>query len=161
MDVEQEPVNTFIEIPVDALFVRQSSWAWIWPAFPWAVLASLSLIIDQITFGVFPLFLATVLVLPRYMSWRKTAYILTNDYLVIVQGSFSKSRRYDVPISQIGSIQVQPGFFGKSLGYFSVLLAIKDRGVISLTYTPQRSQLEERIQERMDTSSLPEREDVQ
>ncbi|MFC1935773.1 PH domain-containing protein [Chloroflexota bacterium] len=125
---------------------------------PWAILASVSFFIDQITFIGLPLILAVVFILPRYVSWRKTAYILTDEYLVVVQGAFTKSQRFDLPISQISDIQVRPGFFGRSLGYASVLLTIKDRGVIGLSYTPERSALVEHIQARIDISSLPEGE---
>ncbi len=158
MDAEEEKVNELIEIPADAIIVRQSNWAWVWFTVPWVILATVSLFIDQITFVGIPLILAVFIILPRYLSWRKTAYILTNQYLVVVQGAFVGSQRFDLPISQIGGIQVQPGFFGRSLGYASVLLTIKDRRVIGLSYVPERSALVEHIEVRIDTSSPPENE---
>ena len=158
MNTEEERSNEFIEIPEDAIIVRQSSWAWIWAAAPWMILAAFSVFIDQITFIGLPLILAAAFVLPRYVSWRKSAYVLTNEYLVVVKGGFGRSQRFDIPISQITGIQLRPGFFGRSLGYVSVLLTIKDRGVIGLSYTPERSALVEHIQARVDISSPPESE---
>jgi len=158
MDTEEERSNEFIEIPDDATIVRQSSWAWIWPVAPWVILAAFSVFIDQITFIGLPLILAVAFVLPRYVSWRKTAYILTDEYLIVVKGAFGRSQRFDIPISQISGVQVRPGFFGRSLGYASVLLTIKDQGVAGLSYTPERSALVEHIQARIDTSSPPEGE---
>ena len=158
MDAEEEKSNEFIEIPADAIIVRQSNWAWIWSVAPWAILAAVSAFIDQITFVGLPLILAVVFILPRYMSVRKTAYILTDEYLVVVKGAFVRSQRFDIPISQIRGIQVRPGFFGRSLGYTSVLLTIKDQGVAGLAYIPERSALVEHIQARIDTSSPPESE---
>ena len=158
MDDKDKNNNELIEIPANAIIIRQSSWAWIWSAVPWGIFLSLSFFIDLITFSILPLVLAAVFFVPRYMSWRKTAYILTNEYIVIIQGAFGRGRRLDIPISQISGIQVQPGFFGTSLGYVSVLLTIKDQGVANLQYTPARSVLVEHIQARIDTSSQPESE---
>ena len=158
MDGKEEHGNKVIEIPANAIIVRQSAWAWIWSAVPWVILLFGSLFIDLITFGTLPLVLAVVFVLPRYISWRKTAYILTNEYVVIRQGAFGRGQRFDILISQISGIQVRPGFFGTSLGYVSVLLTIKDQGVIGLSYTPARSALVKHIQARMDTSSPLESE---
>jgi len=145
-------------MPADAIIVRQSNWAWIWSATPWMILMAASVFIDQITFVGLPLILAVVFIVPRYVSVRKTAYILTNEYLVVVKGAFARSQRFDIPISQIWGIQVRPGFFGRSLGYTSVLLTMKDQGVTGLAYVPERSALVDHIQARIDASSPPESE---
>ena len=158
MDAEKGTPNEPAKIPDDAITVRQSSWAWIWSVAPWMILAGGSVFIDQITFIGLPLIIAVISILPRYMSWRKTAYILTNEYLVVVLGRLGKSQRFDILISQISGIQLRPGFFGRSLGYTSVLLATKAHGVVVLPYTPGRSPLVEHIQARVDTSSPPENE---
>ena len=124
----------------------------------WVILYSLSLLTDLLTFGFLPLFLVAVVVVPRYMGWRKTAYILTDEYIVLIKGAFGRGQRLDILISQISGIQVRPGLFGASLGYEKVLLTIKDQGVVNLSYAPALSELVKHIQARIDTSSPPESE---
>ena len=158
MDDKHQDSNELIEIPANAIIVRQSIWAVIWSAVPWVIFLSLSLFTDLLTFGIVPLVIAAVFFVPRYMSWRKTAYILTDEYIVLIIGAFRRGQRLDILISQISGIQVRPGFFGASLGYVSVLLTIKDQGVVNLSYTPALSVLVEHIQARIDTSSPPESE---
>ena len=158
MNEEEEKGTEPIEIPHDAIIVRQSMWAWLWTAVPWTVFWGFSLLVDLFTFGGLPLLLAVIFVLPRYMRWRKTAYILTNEYLVVMLGSSKRSQQFDLPFSQISDIQVRPGFFGRSLGYASVLLTSKNGEVSALSYVPERSPLVEHIQARIDTASPPESE---
>jgi hypothetical protein len=144
-----------VEIPDNALKIQQSSWAWLWPAFPWVVLALVSMVIDIITFGLLPMLLATIWVLPRYIGWRRTSYILTHDHIIVIQGALGKNRRFDIPVDQIESMETQPGFFGRSLGYFALVMAIKDKGLINLPYTPERSYLEKHIQAIRDNEPPP------
>lgn len=145
----EEEENQLVEIPEDSIVVRPSGWAWMWPAVPWVVLASASVFIDLFSFGALPIFFAVIIVLPRYLTWRNTAYILTNEYVVVQKGR-GRNKRFDLPISQIVDIQTRPGMFGRSLGYASVLLMSKERGVATLPYIPAGSPLVEHILARMD-----------
>ena len=154
----QEEEHQIVEIPEDSIVVRPSSWAWMWPAVPWVVLASASLLIDLFSFGTLPIFFAVIIVLPRYMTWRNTLYILTNEYLVVQKGR-KRKQRFDLPISQIVDIQTRPGLFGRSLGYASVLLMSKEGGVATLPYIPAGSPLVGHILTRMGDPPPPEGED--
>jgi len=160
MHTEEEQGNSLIEIPQGATVVQQSSWAWLWSVVPWAGFATVSVFIDQITFIGLPLIFAAILIVPKYVRWRKTAFILTNQYLIIIQGSFGKAQRLDLPVSQINETQTKPGFFGKSLGYTSMLLSTKDYGVVHLQYIPEGSNLIEDIQRCVDPNSLLDNEGV-
>ena len=158
MDANETPGNEAAEIPDDAIFVRQSSWAWLWYVVPWAIFAVGSLYVDQITFIGFPLVLAVIFILPRYLRWRRTMYILTDDYIMIQRGASVGPRRYDLPISDISDMEQRPGPFGGVLGYSAVHLALKDgRGVV-LAHIPETSPLVEHIRARLDTSAPHEGE---
>ena len=157
MDNEEEE-HQIADIPEDSIIVRPSRWAWMWPAVPWVVLASASLLIDLFSFGTLPIFFAVIIVLPRYITWRNTAYILTNEYLVVQKGR-GRNQRFDLPISQIVDIQTRPGMFGRSLGYASVLLTSKEGGVATLPYIPAGSPLVGHILTRMDVPPSLEGED--
>lgn len=137
-----EPQDKYpLNYPSDAITVKQSGWAWLWAAMPWAVFVAVALSFDFLSFGILPLFLATMVILPRYLGYRKTAYILTNDNLIIHQGSMMGKYRYDLPMSEIGSLAVQPGPFGTALGYAAVHLELKDGQVAILRYVPLDSPL--------------------
>ena len=88
-----------VDIPDDAVAVRQSNWAWMWTALPWLVLFGVSIAIDFITFGILPMVFAAVFIVPRYLSFRRTAYILTERSVIIQQGSFTGHHRIDLPIA--------------------------------------------------------------
>ena len=156
MDTDETEENQLAEIPDDAIIVRQSAWAWLWSVVPWAVFAAVSMYFDQITFVGLPLILAVVIVVPRYLSSRKTAYILTDEHVVVLRGSLTGQQRYDLPISQIGDVRVHPGFFGRSLGYAAVYLALREGGVAVLHHVPDQSPLVEHVRARIDPSAPPE-----
>ena len=153
----EEEEHQIVEIPEDSIVVRPSRWAWMWPAVPWVALASASLFIDLFSFGTLPIFFAVIIVLPRYITWRNTAYILTNEYVVVQKGRGGK-QRFDLPISQIVDIETRPGYFGRSLGYASVLLMSKEGGVATLPYIPVGSPLVGHILMRIDAPPPPEGE---
>ncbi len=119
------------------------------------ILAGASLFIDVFSFGVFPILFAVIIVLPRYMGWRKTAYVLTNEYLIVLRGT-GRNQRFDLPFSQIMDVQARPGLFGRSLGYASVLLMSKEGGVATLPYVPDGSPVVEHILARIDAPPPPE-----
>ena len=138
-----------VEIPDDAIVVRQSNWAWRWAAVPWLVLLGATVAFDFITFGVLPEVVAAIFIVPRYMSYRNTADILTERYLIIQQGTFMGQRRFDLPIADVDDVLVKPGQFGRSLGYAGVNLQLKDGGMAPLRYVPAESPLVEHLRARM------------
>ena len=138
-----------VDIPDDAIFVRQSNWAWMWAAAPWLVLFGVSIAIDFITFGILPIVFAAVFIVPRYLSFRRTAYILTERSVIIQQGSFTAHHRIDLPIADLNDVLVQPGTFGGVLGYAGVNLQLKDGRMAFLRYVPLASPLVAHVRERM------------
>jgi len=155
MDTDETEENRPAEIPDDAIIIRQSSWAWLWAVVPWAIFAAASLYFD-FTFVGLPLILAVVIVVPRYLSSRKTAYILTDEHVVVLRGTFAGNQRYDLPISQISDVRVHPGFFGRTLGYTAVYLTVREGGVAVLHHVPYHSPLVEHVRARIDPSAPPE-----
>lgn len=151
MNVEGQEGARPIDIPDDAVVVRQSNWAWMWAAAPWVVLFGVSIAIDFITFGILPLVFAAVFIVPRYLSFRRTAYILTERYVIIQQGALMGQHRIDLPIADLNDVLVRPGTFGGVLGYTGVNLQLKDGRMAFLRYVPVASPLVEHVRARMNS----------
>ena len=112
----------YIEIPDDAVIIKQSIWAWLLMAIPWILFFLISLIIDFLSFGILPIILSVAMVFPRYLSSSKTSYILVDGYIIVNQGA---GKRIDIPINDIDFITIKYGMFGKTLGYATFLLNLK------------------------------------
>jgi len=140
-----EDTNTVPEIPNDAIIVRPSMWAWLWAVVPWAVLAIVSLYVDQITFVGLPLLFAAIIIIPRYISYRGMTFTLLEDYVVVKRGR----QRYDLPINQINQIESRPGMFGQSLGYTFVYLVLIDGKTAVLQHVPASSPIVAHINKRL------------
>ena len=158
MNAEEREGTSPLDFPDDAVVVRQSNWAWMWRAVPWLVLFGVSLAFDFLTFGIVPAVIATIVIVPSYLSFRRTAYILTESYLIIQQGSFFGRHRIDLPFADLNDILLQPGTFGRSLGYTRVYLHLKDERMIFLQYVPLASPLVEHCRARMN-AELPYEEE--
>ena len=158
MDSNDTDASQPIEIPNDATVVIQSNWAWIWLVIPWVVFVIVSLYFDAVSFGGFPAILAAIVIVPGYLRWRHTEYILTDDYFVYIKGTMSGRQRFDFSFSQFRDVKVNPGPFGRSLGYASVLLALEGRGVLILPHVPQSSPLVEHFRSRVTISTSEESE---
>ena len=144
----QEDISP-VGIPDDALIVRQSNWAYMLHTVPWLVLFGASLTFDFLTFGILPAVFATFFIGSRYLSFRRTAYILTNRYVVIQQGSLRGQSRIDVSLADLSDVLVQPGTLGRYLGYTRVSLQLKDGQMALLHYVPLESPFLEHLRERM------------
>ena len=138
-----------VAIPEDAIVVRQSKWAYMLHTVPWLVLFGASLTFDFLTFGILPAVFATFFIGSRYLSFRRTAYILTNRYVVIQQGSLRGQSRIDVSLADLSDVLVQPGTLGRYLGYTRVSLQLKDGQMALLHYVPLESPFLEHLRERM------------
>ena len=142
-----------VTIPDDAIVVLQSQWSYMLYTIPWLVLLGFSLTFDAITFGILPVVVAIYIIGSRYMSFRRTAYILTDEHLIIFRGSFMGRNRTDFPLSDISDVLIQPGIFGRSLGYTSVRMLLADQRVFVLEYVPLTSPLLEHPRIRMNLDS--------
>jgi len=154
--VQEEPSPA--TIPEDAIIVLQSRWAYMLHTVPWLVLLGGSFTFDFLTFGILPAVIAICAIGYRYLVFRRTAYILTDKHLVIFQGSLIGQKRIDVPFADLNNVQVQPGMFGRSLGYTGVILQLMDQRVSLLHYVPVASPLLEYLRARMNPDSLHEDE---
>ena len=158
MESNDTDASQTFDIPQDATVVTQSSWAWIWLVVPWVIFIFVSLYFDAISFGLFPLILALIVTVPGFLRWRHTAYILTEEYFVYLKGSMSGHQRYDFRFTQFNDVRVQPGPFGRTLGYAAVLLALENQGVLILPHVPENSPLVEHFRSRVTISTPPEDE---
>ena len=134
MDAEIEDVNHTTPIPKESIETRQSNWAYMLPAIPWLGLLIVSMVFEFFTFGVLPTIFATYIIGSRYLSFRKTVYILTDRYVIIIKGSLTSQNRIDISFSDISGVLVQPGTFGKFLGYTRVRFQLKNDKLVFLQY---------------------------
>ena len=155
-DVQEEP--SLATIPEDAIIALQSRWAYMLHTIPFLALFGVSLIFDFLTLGILPTLIAIYIIGSRYLSFRRTAYILTDNHLVIFQGSLMGRKRIDVPLADLNNVQFQPGMFGRSLGYTGVILQLMDQQVSLLHYVPVASPLLEYLRARMNPNALHEDE---
>ena len=154
--VQKEPDPA--TIPEDAIIALQSRWAYMLHTIPFLALFGVSLIFDFLTLGILPTLIAIYIIGSRYLSFRRTAYILTDNHLVIFQGSLMGRKRIDVPLADLNNVQFQPGMFGRSLGYTGVILQLMDQQVSLLHYVPVASPLLEYLRARMNPNALHEDE---
>ncbi len=143
-DVEITP-----DIPLSATVVKQSSWAWQLSAVPWLLLVAAGFFFDFISFNLLPIVFAVILVLPRYISWRKSAYILGEEFLVYDRSVLFSSQRIIINYSELIDIQTRPGMFGKTLGYMDVYLVQNDDKIYTLPYVPIKSPLLDHVTSRI------------
>ena len=154
--VQEEPSPA--TIPEDAIIVLQSRWAYMLHSIPLSAFFGVSLILDFLTLGILPTLVAIYIIGSRYLSFRRTAYILTDKHLVIFQVSLVGRKRIDVPFADLRNVLVQPGMFGRRLGYTGVILQLMDLRVSLLHYVPVESPLLEYLRARMNPDSLHEDE---
>ena len=158
MDATVQEAPSPATIPEDAITVRQSQWAYMICTVQWLVFFGVTLALDFITFGMLPAVIAICVIGHQYLIFRRTAYILTEKHLVIFQGSLMGRNRIDVPFAHLNNILVQPGMFGRFLGYTGVGLQLVDQQVALLHYVPIASPLLEHLRARMNPDSPHEEE---
>lgn len=144
---ESEEGNSSKETPATGTLIRQSQWAWIWPCVPWIVLFGLSILFDFLTFGTLPIILAAIVIVPRYMGFLRTAYMLTEFQLVVQQGSIAGKKTFNVDYTDIKNHTVEYGMFGRSLGYTTIKVYLTDERMVLLNYVPATSPIVDRLRE--------------
>jgi uncharacterized membrane protein YdbT with pleckstrin-like domain len=142
---ESEEGNSPKEIPATGTVTRQSQWAWIWPCVPWIVLFGLSILFDFLTFGTLPIILAAIVIVPRYMAFLRTSYILTESQLVVQQGSIAGKKTFNVDYTDIKNFAIEYGMFGRSLGYTTIKVYLTDERMVLLNYVPATSPVADRL----------------
>ena len=141
MDTGGQEDTSPVGIPDDALIVRQSNWAYMLHTVPWVILFGVSLSVDFFTFGIIPAVFATWAIGSRYLSFRKTAYILTDLHITIQRGLMMGQDSTDLPFDDLDDVSVRPGRLGVFLGYTRVELQLKDGQTAWLHYVPLASPL--------------------
>ena len=144
-DVEGQEAARPVPIPEDAVVVRQSNWAYMLVTVLWLVIFGVSLVLDFFTFGILPAVFAAYMIGSRYLSFRKTVYILTDSHVIIQRGSLMGQNRIDLPIADLNDVLVQPGKVGGVLGYTRVGMQLKDGRMAWLHYVPLPSPFLEQL----------------
>jgi len=148
-DVEGQEAARPVPIPDDAVVVRQSNWAYMLVTVLWLVIFGVSLVLDFFTFGILPAVFAAYMIGSRYLSFRKTVYILTDSHVIIQRGSLMGQNRIDLPIADLNDVLVQPGKVGGVLGYTRVGMQLKDGRMAWLHYVPLPSPFLEQLRGHM------------
>ena len=151
MNSENTNTDTTKEIPEEAIWVRQVQYAWLWSSMPWLVILAVLYYTDILIEGI-PILgaiVSVVIMVPRYLSWRRTAYVITEEDFIYIRGTITGTQKYHIPISDLDNVSVRYGFFGKSLGYMTIDLTLQNSTVASLKYVPIRSEFPEQMQSRI------------
>ena len=138
-----------IDIPDDATVIKQVQYAWLWSSAPWLVILSViyytEFLIDPVP--IIGALVTMFILVPRYMAWRNTAYILTKDGLIYVRGGLTGSQKYQIPWSNLQEARAKYGNFGRALGYQTVELVLDNGSVARLAYVPILRDVAGEIQE--------------
>ena len=106
--------------------IKQSPWAWIWGGAPWIVLAIWFWFGSGSTgMTIFAVVLGIAVTAPRYISWRKTLYVINESSVTYQRGSLGPTQTVELPAEQFQRITDTPGMFGKFLGYTTVAVRLK------------------------------------
>lgn len=151
--MNKEPINQIdstdklSELPENAVSVSQVDWAWLWSATPWLIVVGI-----LSTLSLEPAFasiIVLIIIVPRFLTWRRTAYIVTDDTLIYQRGGFTGSRQYNIPLENLVEVKSRNGMFGRGLGYQAVDIKLDNQASASLTYVPTVAGLENIIRDRM------------
>ena len=129
--------------------IQQSPWAWMLPIIPWMIFLVISIFVDVLTFGTLQLLIMVLFVGPRWLSWRKTAFILTEDHVTIRRGTLTGVDEVSIAIANLKEISQNPGILGQSLGYTTISLVLKDARSANLSYVPIQSTIQEYLENRL------------
>ena len=141
------------DIPEGAIVVKQVQYAWLWASMPWVLVLAALFYIGFIPEPIIASVVILIIAVPRYLMWRGTAYILTDDALIYQRGSITGSTKYQVPFSKMTDVRSRYGFFGRTLGYQTVDIFLDNGAKASLTYLPVPNDVEGYMRERIDASA--------
>jgi len=136
--------------------IKQSPWAWIWGGAPWIVLAI------WFQFGpsgstnmtIFAVVLGVAVTAPRYISWRKTLYVINESSVTYHKGGLGQTQTVELPASQFQRITDVPGMFGKSLGYTTVSIRLKgETNYIRFSHIPVAADMTQKLTKLRDRYS--------
>ena len=127
--------------------IKQSPWAWIWGGAPWIVLAIWFWFgTDSRTMTIFAVVLGIAVTAPRYISWRKTLYVINESSVTYQRGSIGPTQTVELPAEQFQRITDNPGMFGKFLGYTTVSIRLKgESNYMRLSHIPTSANLTQKL----------------
>ena len=141
--------NEYKFIESESNEIKQSPWAWVWGGAPWTVLALWFL------FGpgggstgmtIFAVVLGIAVTLPRYISWRKTSYVINESSVTYKRGSIGPTQTVELAALQFQRITDTPGMFGKFLGYTTVSMRLKgETNYIRFSHIPTASNMTQKL----------------
>ncbi len=142
---DQSSKKKSIEIPDDAQIITQVQWAWLWSGMPWLIILMALYLIGFIPDEISTIIIALVILIPRYLIWRRTALAITDDGLIYQRGGVIGSQQYEVPVDNITDVRARHGFFGRSLGYEAVDIMLDNGAVATLAYVPTLANLADKL----------------
>lgn len=127
--------------------IKQSPWAWIWGGAPWIVLAIWFWFGSGSTgMTIFAVVLGIAVTAPRYISWRKTLYVINESSVTYQRGSIGPTQTVELPAEQFQRITDNPGMFGKFLGYTTVSMRLKgESNFMRLSHIPTSANLTQKL----------------
>jgi len=146
----EEPNNTKIEIPKDAIEIREVQYSWLWRPI-WGIV----LLVIAFSFGMIPepislSFLIVLILVPYFFYARRTRYYLTEEILLYQPGYiWRKSGPYELPYSRIQKTSLSFGLFGRALGYQHVRLTFDNGATATLKFIPIDIDLIKYLDERL------------
>jgi hypothetical protein len=142
------------ELPEGSTVIQQVPLAWLWSSTPWMI-GLLVLFVLEMGLFASPLVATAftlVILVPRYLMSRKTAYILSDEVLIYQRGGIMSTRRYNIPISGLRDAKARYGLFGRALGYQSVDLVLEKGATASLSYVPINEDVAAHLRHLIDAS---------
>ncbi len=137
------------ELPPESIIIRQVNWAWLWSSLPWILVVAILWTIGLVD-PIFSSIILIVILVPRFLVWRGTAYIVTDDALIYQRGGFFNWKRYRLPWTRLTGVRAKNPLFGKGLGYETIDVLLDNRGVANMTYVPTTEHVAELIQQKLD-----------
>ncbi len=127
--------------------IKQSPWAWIWGGAPWIVLAIWFWFGPSETWmTIFAVVLGVAVTAPRYISWRKTLYVINESSVTYQKGSIGPTQTVELPAEQFQGITDNPGMFGKFLGYTTVSIRLKgESNYMRLSHIPTAANMTQKL----------------
>lgn len=151
MQQDNLPPGNNADIPDDATVVRQVQYAWLWSSLPWLIVIGLFALFD-VVLPVVASLIAVIVLLPRYVGHRRTAYIITDENLIYQRGGLTRSQTYTLPIDRLRDVKARYGMFGRTLGYQTIDIMLDNGTLASLQYVPVLEEVDEQLRKLMDSS---------
>ena len=138
------------------LEIRQVQWAWLWSSMPWLIAVIVLyytqwIPLDEFTTSI----LFAIILIPRFLIWRRTKYTLTESTLFYGRGGILSSKTIPLPLWRIKDVKSRFGMFGRQLGHQSVDILMDNDATARLAYVPINRNVEIEVRRRMEEAERP------